>query len=131
MRRALARVTLRAQESVMALEERMLLATPAREIGALQGRLGEIQPRLEASLRHRLSIARERLLRGSASLSSLSPLAVLERGYAVVWKEGVQADAAPLRSAADVASGDRLRIRLARGELFTRVESRKSDRDES
>jgi exodeoxyribonuclease VII large subunit len=106
---------------VVALEERLLVATPARRIALLHGRLDEFAPRLGASLRHRFSLARERLRRSGAALSSLSPLAVLERGFAVVWKEGVPQ---PLRSANDADAGDRLRIRLAEGELAARVESR-------
>ena len=44
-----------------------------------------------ASMRHSRELSRERIARLSASLSSLSPLAVLERGYAVVWKQEVRA----------------------------------------
>jgi exodeoxyribonuclease VII large subunit len=121
MRRAMRRLAIRAGESVVALEERLLVATPARRIELLHGRLDEVAPRLGASLRHRFSLARERLRRSAAALSSLSPLAVLERGFAVVWKEGLPQ---PLRSADDADAGDRLRIRLAEGELAARVESR-------
>ena len=49
----------------------------------------------------------------AARLQSVSPLAVLQRGYAVV------SDAAghPLTSAARVAPGARLRLRFADGEV--------------
>jgi exodeoxyribonuclease VII large subunit len=53
-------------------------------------------------------------------LDSLSPLAVLGRGYALVRTSG---DAAIARSAEQVAVGDRLEIRLARAELEAVVES--------
>ena len=45
-------------------------------------------------------------------LDSLSPLAVLARGYALARRER---DGAILRRASDVGPGDRLRIRLAPG----------------
>jgi exodeoxyribonuclease VII large subunit len=114
-RRALAGV----RESLTVLEERLWLASPSRRIGAERARAGEAVPRLLAVMRHRCEIARERVARLSASLSSLSPLAVLERGYAVVWKEGAER---PLRAASEVSIGDRLRIELARGRLRARVE---------
>ena len=48
-----------------------------------------------------------------ARLHSLSPLAVLGRGYALVWQEG---SGVLLRQAADVSPGDRISIRLGSGE---------------
>ena len=53
-------------------------------------------------------------------LESLSPLAVLGRGYAVCWN----ADRTrALRDAAQTARGDRVRVRLAKGELDCEVKS--------
>lgn len=51
-------------------------------------------------------------------LDLLSPLAVLGRGYAIVWK----ADPGTIvRRAAECAPGDRLRVRLGEGELAATV----------
>jgi exodeoxyribonuclease VII large subunit len=51
-------------------------------------------------------------------LETLSPLAVLGRGYAVCWN----ADrTAVLRDAAQTSPGDRVRVTLARGELDCEV----------
>ena len=47
-------------------------------------------------------------------LDALSPLAVLARGYAVAYREGA---AAPILSAESVAVGERIRVRLHKGEL--------------
>ena len=46
-------------------------------------------------------------------LHGASPLAILERGYAIVTGP----DGATLRDSAAVAAGDSLRVRLARGAL--------------
>jgi exodeoxyribonuclease VII large subunit len=119
LRREARRALAGARESLTVLEERLGLASPSRRIGAERARAGEAVPRLLAAMRHRSEIARERVARLSASLSSLSPLAVLERGYAVVWKDGAER---PLRAASEVSIGDRLRIELARGRLRARVE---------
>jgi exodeoxyribonuclease VII large subunit len=80
-----------------------------------------------ADLRGRLDRCLERLLHSSsasthaldARLHSLSPLAVLDRGYALV----LSADGVLLRSTAQIAAGDRVTTRLADGSFLSRVES--------
>ena len=57
------------------------------------------------------------------ALHALSPLAVLERGFAVLQREG----GGIVRSAEEVGPGDALVARLARGTLRVRVEARPSD----
>jgi exodeoxyribonuclease VII large subunit len=53
-------------------------------------------------------------------LDSLSPLAVLDRGYAVVWRTS---DGGIVRGTGDVQPGDRVSIRLARALLEATLES--------
>ena len=65
-----------------------------------------------------LQEARERLALAAASLDALSPLAVLQRGYAIAQ----DATGKPLRDAATVSAGDEVTVRLAKGKLNTRVE---------
>jgi exodeoxyribonuclease VII large subunit len=50
-------------------------------------------------------------------MAALSPLAVLERGFAMVSKDRVI-----VRDAAQVTKGERLHVRLARGTLGVIVE---------
>jgi exodeoxyribonuclease VII large subunit len=66
-----------------------------------------------------LQEARERLGLAAASLDALSPLAVLQRGYAIAQ----DASGKPLRDAAVVNPGDGVSVRLAKGRLNTRVET--------
>ena len=58
-----------------------------------------------------------RLNRASTRLEALSPLAVLSRGYALVYSE----DGMLLRSAAETAAGKSIRARLGRGSLEAQV----------
>ena len=60
----------------------------------------------------------------AARLESLSPLAVLARGYAVCWTDD---RSAIIRSADAVSEGDAVHLTLSRGELDCRVEKRLVD----
>ena len=64
--------------------------------------------------------ARAALAGMGGKLDSLSPLAVLGRGYALVRREQ---DGSIVRSAGQLASGDRLSIRLAQAQLEAVVAS--------
>jgi exodeoxyribonuclease VII large subunit len=81
-------------------------------------RLRSQRDRLRAAPRLLLERRRSALDRSGARLQTLSPLATLGRGYAIVRVGG---DA--LRSSADVALGDALDVQLASGSLGARVEN--------
>jgi exodeoxyribonuclease VII large subunit len=89
--------------------------------------LGEARERL-AACRTRLDRALERLLHASTStmsaldakLHSLSPLAVLERGYALV----LDAAGGVVRSTEQITAGDEVTTRLTDGAFTSRVESK-------
>jgi exodeoxyribonuclease VII large subunit len=70
-----------------------------------------------AALDTKLQQARERLGLAAASLDALSPLGVLQRGYAIAQ----DASGKLVRDAASVNPGDAVSVRLARGRLNTRV----------
>ncbi|MGI8917550.1 MAG: exodeoxyribonuclease VII large subunit [Pyrinomonadaceae bacterium] len=91
----------------------------------LQARLGQARMRFNAAqsdcnaaFLSRLETARARLGRVAASLDALSPLAVLQRGYAIAE----DADGRLLRDASSVSPGDQLGVRLAKGRITARVE---------
>jgi exodeoxyribonuclease VII large subunit len=75
--------------------------------------------RLDRSLDRKLHESAARWSSLDARLHSLSPLAVLERGYALV----LDASGAVVRSTAQVAAGDQLTTRLSDGAFISRVES--------
>lgn len=62
---------------------------------------------------------RAALAEACAELDALSPLRVLERGYAIALHE---ATGRAVRSVSEVHAGDRLRVRVSDGELRARVE---------
>jgi exodeoxyribonuclease VII large subunit len=69
--------------------------------------------RLPESIQRRLEQARQKERLARARLEALSPLSVLERGYAIVKR----ADGRIVRQAVDAPSGTRLRIRLRSDEF--------------
>ena len=76
----------------------------------------------DAAMEYKLQEGRERLALAAASLDALSPLGVLQRGYAIAQ----DASGRLLRDAASVAEGDAVSVRLAKGKLNARVESKEA-----
>jgi exodeoxyribonuclease VII large subunit len=113
------------------------LRVPAQRLNAVSDRLGRQDIFLRiAATDHRLQAATLRLHRAavqavegrhtriertSARLNALSPLAVLSRGYALVYLQGGAADGTLLRSSADAAAGQTIRARLAQGTLEAEI----------
>jgi len=85
-----------------------------RRLGQVRTRLVGADGRLSAAFNRRRHLHDGRLRSAVARLESLSPLAVLGRGYAVCWNED---RTRIIRDAAAAAPGDRVRVTLAKGEL--------------
>jgi len=77
----------------------------------------------DAALDEKLQDGRERLALAAASLDALSPLGVLQRGYAIAQ----DASGKLVRDAALVNLGDEVSVRLAKGKLKTRVLTTEQD----
>jgi exodeoxyribonuclease VII large subunit len=127
-----------------------------RLVGAMRSRLGQSQQRLERqrgalrllspaarleTRRRNLSAAalalgramvllgerrRSALAHRAGQLDSLSPLAVLGRGYGLVTRAR---DGAIVRRADEIEIGETVDVRLGRGRLGARVESRQEEPD--
>jgi exodeoxyribonuclease VII large subunit len=83
----------------------------ARELDLLAGQLGR-------SIGQRLSDARQLVAAMAARLESLSPLAVLGRGYSLTTRAS---DGRLVDDAASLNPGDEIRTRFARGEAVSEV----------
>jgi exodeoxyribonuclease VII large subunit len=102
-------------------ERRMALLSQMRALAHLspQARLTSLRQRADdlisqatSAVSHHLQLRRERLTGLAARLDALNPLAVLQRGYAVVRRDGQL-----VRSVAQVSSGDHLSVRVSDGEF--------------
>jgi len=123
----LARLRAEGRAAVIAAHERAthrLARVDLRQ--ALTAGAGRAEARLDVALarlrathpRVRLAGASDRLAALRRELDALSPVRVLERGYAVVRT----ADGTVVRRASQVSTGDALTVGLAHGRLGTRVE---------
>jgi exodeoxyribonuclease VII large subunit len=93
-----------------------------RRLAGVKTRLIAGDGRLHATIHKRTHAFNSRLGAAAARLHSLSPLAVLGRGYAVCWN----ADrTAVIRNAADVESGSEVLVTVQQGELTCEVKDRK------
>ena len=134
LHRRIGRGQQRIDEQEYRMRERLRAAIDQRERArrALEVRLRrfDMRPRLAAdrrrmetahaaaltSIRSQLGRRRSRWEQLAAKLSQLSPLRILERGYAIVSHE-----AGILKEASEAPAGSRIHVRLARGELDATV----------
>lgn len=104
-----------------ALTDRLRRQNISVRIATTQHRLQAVTERLLRSATRTVSTHQSRLDRSAARLQALSPLAVLSRGYALVYAE----NGILLRSAADTSPGETIRARLAEGTLTAKVSDNK------
>jgi exodeoxyribonuclease VII large subunit len=100
-----------------ALDDRVRRFDVRPRLAAAARRLEAAGTRAQQTIRLGLARRRSRLEQLSAKLSQLSPLRILERGYAIVSNpSGI------LKDAAAAPAGSRIHVRLAHGELDASVE---------
>jgi exodeoxyribonuclease VII large subunit len=116
--RALRRRLLERRERLRWLMGRAALLSPSTRLTQERLRLENLAGLLYRAWQHALDSRRERLLPLVRTLNAVSPLATLERGYAIVSLES----GAILRNAADAKPGTLIEARLAQGRLRARVE---------
>jgi len=90
--------------------------SPLRRVQTERQRVDELSRRGNTGQVHRLELAVERLKGLENRLTALSPLAVMQRGYAVVTK-----NKRVVASTSQVQDGDALRVRVRDGEFGARV----------
>jgi len=104
------------KRALAALSTRLIQRDVRLQFAEARRRLESQESRLTQVTRRRLADARGSLLPLSAHLTQLSPLKILERGYAIVERDGTI-----VKSPADAPVGSDVRLRLAAGELSARV----------
>jgi exodeoxyribonuclease VII large subunit len=99
------------------LRGELLQQSPALSVQRSLARLGTLQQRLAVASRDRLSQLDHRLALLGRALHGVSPLATLDRGYAIVLDSAGKA----LTDAKAIKTGEQITARLAKGSLEARV----------
>ena len=105
-------------DRVARLELAVLRHDPRRRLAHAAGHVADFRSRMERAVERVIDSHQSRLSSLDARLHSLSPLAVLDRGYALVLSEY----GTVVRSSAELTSGQRVATRLAHGAFTSRVE---------
>jgi exodeoxyribonuclease VII large subunit len=119
-----------ARERRWALAERTAALrglSPRAQLANSRQRLDDLTLRAATVLRHQLEISRHRVGGLNHQLAALNPLAILQRGYAVVTRAGATE---VIRSPNQVAPGEQLDVRVSEGQFGVIVEPRsRQDRE--
>ena len=95
----------------------VLRQNPRQQLAHARGQFDACRTRLDRSLERTIDAARSRLGALDAQLNSLSPLRVLDRGYALV----LDANGTVVRSVRQVTAGNKVTTRLSDGSFASRV----------
>ena len=115
---AMRRLVMERRHDAQSLRSELLQHSPALAVERSFGRLAGLRQRLESHTHDRLADLGHRVALLGRALHSVSPLATLDRGYAIVTdaKTGkVLVDAGKART------GDEIRARLSKGELLASI----------
>ena len=104
--------------NLFTLNRALLQASPAVRLQRAISLVGEMRQRLTAAGRRRIADADHRFRVAARALDAVSPLATLDRGYAIVTDA---ATGKALTRASEVRQGNDIRARLAHGELLARI----------
>jgi exodeoxyribonuclease VII large subunit len=122
-RSAVTRLLQREQHALDTVRSRPVLADPHRMFVQLSDQVDELLARTRRTVEHRLARSADDLGHRLARVRALSPLATLQRGYAVVQIRG----GAVITSTAGLAPGTIVDTRLADGRFLATVDETHPD----
>ena len=114
---AMRQLLLQRWSSVQLRRSDLLQHSPALAVERTIGRLAALRQRLGAGTHDRLAQLQHRVALLGRGLHSVSPLATLDRGYAIV----LDSDGKAMTDASTAKPGDEIRARLSSGELFANI----------
>jgi exodeoxyribonuclease VII large subunit len=109
--------TLRARR-LQTIDRRLEAFELGRRLARDRAKLVGVDARMRETVRGRTHRLQARFGELSGRLDTLSPLAVLARGYAVCWNDD---RTRAIRDAADVKKGDTVHVTLSRGAIEAKV----------
>ena len=119
MTAALRSMALMGRSRLDAIQRHHAFRRPFQLIYDLTRQVDDCSGRTHRAIRHRLQLARQQTETFTSRLESLSPLAVLGRGYSITERP---ADGRVIRAAGELTPGEQISTRFARGQAISRVE---------
>ena len=107
------------RSEILQLTAHLRQHSPALRVSAAQGRLAVARSALMSAAKTRFNQLHRRLAAAAGTLDAISPLATLQRGYAIVTDEHGRV----VTTSTSVSVGRSIRAHLAEGEIQARVES--------
>ena len=120
LRMAIASVFVKAEERLNALQSRLEKQSPVHRIALAREQCQSLNTRYHAAVQLDLSRRKQQLASAAARLEAVSPVAILQRGYALVYHGDTL-----LRSANEACIGDQIEIRLASGAVTAQITGKK------
>jgi exodeoxyribonuclease VII large subunit len=105
----------------LSMEIRLQAVSPVHRLQNIRQQVDDFSRRADSSIRSRISLHRTRLEGLVRVLEGMGPVKVLDRGYALVWRE---ADGHLVRSVRHAPPGVRLRIQVADGKVVAQSEGK-------
>ena len=112
------------QSHVAQLRTQLQVNNPVLRLQSYQKQLGYLRLRSTTAISHVIERKSHTLTNLAHTLDTVSPLATLHRGYAIVTRN---ADKRILRSVTQTHTGELIRARLAQGQLVCKVETIEND----
>jgi exodeoxyribonuclease VII large subunit len=100
------------------LQAKLARSSPEVQVQSDSQRVDELERRLTASMVHFLQLTRSQMVGITQRIATLNPVAVLERGYAIVTNTAGEA----IARVAQVSAGQPLNVQVSDGEFGVRVE---------
>lgn len=119
LRRGAARALAESRRRGASLVARLSLLSPQIKLVQRRARLTDLAQRLRTLSRHRIEVARAHLAGEAGRLDSLSPLAVLDRGYSITR---VIPSGRIVRAPDDAPPGSLIAVTVRRADITARVE---------
>ncbi len=118
LQQAMQTQTARHGRHVEHLTTRIHAHSPSQQLLTLQTHLESMHMRLNASMQNQLGGARNKWQLAARALDTVSPLATLDRGFAVVKHQNKL-----VTDAATLSAGDQISTQVARGVIHSKVDS--------
>lgn len=110
----------RLERQLTAQQTRLEKQSPAHRIALQREQFQSTVSRLHAAITAELNRRNDRLAAAAARLEAVSPVAILQRGYALVYRGDTL-----LRDAKETEPGDTVEIRLANGSVTAQITGKK------